>query len=175
MRPSDAGTDLSRFVGTWTLDPDRTAVTIRSKSMWILPVKGVAKALSGVGRVSSDGRLTGSVIIDAGSFDTGNQKRDAHLCSKDFFDTVTHPTIAFHASEGRPKGPRRVEVTGVLEVRGQQRPLTLQADVIETADSAIVSTEVEVDRSRWGMTWGTKMGAGLKTRVTVSAHFVRTK
>lgn len=60
----------------------------------------------------------------------------------------------------------------MLTVRGQPQPFTLQAEVSGSGSSATVSTEVEMDRSRWGMSWA-KMGTGLKNHVTVRAHFDR--
>jgi hypothetical protein len=35
-----------------------------------------------------------------------------------------------------------------------------------------VSTEVEIDRSLWGVSWA-KMGTGLKNQVAIRAHFDR--
>lgn len=58
-------------------------------------------------------------------------------------------------------------------MRGKSQPLTFHGQISGSKNSATVSTEVEIDRSLWGITWGTEMGARLKNRVTVSAHFDR--
>jgi hypothetical protein len=60
-------TDLNRFTGTWTLDPQKTSIAFRTKAMWIFTVNGTAKALSGHAAISPDGRATGALIIDAAS------------------------------------------------------------------------------------------------------------
>jgi polyisoprenoid-binding protein YceI len=164
--------DLSQLAGTWALDPEETEVTFRTRAIWFLPVKGTAKALGGVAQVSPDGTVNGTLVIDAASVDTKNKKRDDHLCSEDFFEVVKYPTIVFTVDGGLRAGPGRVELRGVLTVHGQSRPLTLHAVVSRSGTSATVSTEVEIDRSQWGMSW-VKMGTGLKSQVAIRAHFDR--
>jgi polyisoprenoid-binding protein YceI len=169
---SDPTSDLSRLAGSWVLDPEKTTVTFRTKAMWVLPVKGTAKALSGDAQISPDAAVKATLVIDAASFDTKNKKRDDHLRSEDFLEVVKYPTIVFTANGGRPAGAGRVEITGVLTVHGATQPLTLQAEVTGSENSATVSTEVEIDRSLWGLSWA-KMGAGLKNQVAIRAHFNR--
>jgi polyisoprenoid-binding protein YceI len=83
--------DLTRFTGTWALDPERTSVTFRTKAMWVLPVKGTAKALAGDAEVTPGGAVTGTLVIDTASFDTENTKRDDHLRSEHFLESPSTP------------------------------------------------------------------------------------
>jgi polyisoprenoid-binding protein YceI len=172
MKSPDTNSGLTRFTGTWALDTERTSVTFRTKAMWVLPVKGTAKALSGDAEVTPDGLVTGTLVIDAASFDTKNKKRDDHLRSADFLDVAKHPTIVFEASSGRPVAGGLVELSGVLAVHGQTQPLTLQGEVSGSGDSVTVCTQVEIDRSLWGVSWA-KMGTGLKNQVAIRAHYDR--
>ena len=172
MTSTDTTSDLSRLAGSWELDPEKTTVTFRTKAMWLLPVKGTAKALSGDAQIGPDAAVKATLVIDAASFDTKNKKRDDHLRSEDFLEVVKYPTIVFTANGGRPAGAGRVEITGVLTVHGGTQPLTLQAEVSGSGNSATVSTEIEIDRSLWGMSWA-KMGAGLKNQVAIRAHLNR--
>lgn len=165
--------ELSAYAGTWTLDPAKSTVDFRTKAMWVLPVKGTVKALSGEAQISADGDAGGSLVIDAGSFDTKNAKRDDHLRSADFLEVAKYPTISFTADRVQPIGLGRLEVGGVLTVHGQSQPLTLNAEVSgDGGGSATVTTEVEIDRSLFGLSW-VKMGSGLKNHVTIRAHFDR--
>ncbi|MGA5704614.1 YceI family protein [Peterkaempfera bronchialis] len=163
---------MSTYAGSWTLDPDRTSITFHTKAMWVLPVKGTFRALEGAGEVGADGSLSGTLVIDAASIDTGNKKRDDHLRNADFLEVTAHPAITFTATGAVATPAGKVEVTGELTVHGRTKPLTLLAEVSATGDSATVSTEVEIDRSLWGLTWA-QMGAGLKNRAVVTAHFHR--
>jgi hypothetical protein len=64
-------------------------------------------------------RSTIEAVIDAGSVDTDEPKRDAHLRSGDFLDVIRYPTIAYRSTrieqpdvawDDTPDGPRRPEV-----------------------------------------------------------------
>ena len=176
MRSIDTTTsDLTRWTGSWVLDPEKTMVTFRTKTMWVLPVKGTAKALSGDAQISPDGAVNGTLIIDATTFTTKNKKRDDHLRSDDILAVDEYPAIAFTANGVRPSGTGRVEVAGVLTLHGRSQPMTLEAEVDGTDNSATVSTKVEIDRGVWGVRWPgeAKMGAGLKNLVAIRAHFER--
>ena len=165
--------DLSRLAGHWELDPDKTSVTFRTKAMWVLPIKGTAKALSGDALVNPDGVATkGTLVIDAASFDTKNKKRDDDLHSEDFLNVAKYPTIIFTADGGRQTSASRVEITGMLAIHGKSQPLALQAELAESGNSVTVSTLVQIDRRLWGVSKGAKMGAGL-IQVEIHAHFDR--
>jgi polyisoprenoid-binding protein YceI len=161
------------LTGIWTVDPRKTTVSLRTKAMWILPVTGSAQALSGEAHVSPDSAVKGTLVIDAASLNTKNARRDHHLRSPDFLDVLNHPAIVFTAGGGRPITADGVEIDGVLTLHGQSHPLTLQAEVAESGDSATVSAAVVIDRIKWGMSWGAKLGVGRSSVVTVSAHFDR--
>jgi polyisoprenoid-binding protein YceI len=170
--PDEVASDLSAFAGTWTLDPARTTIEFHTKAMWVLPVTGTAKALEGRGVVAPDGTVSGTLVIDAASIDTKNKKRDAHLRTDDFFAVDNHPTIVFTLGTGHLTGAGTLELVGDLTVHGRARPLTLTAGVTAEDRAATVTTEVEIDRSEFGLTWS-KMGAGLHNRVVITAHFDR--
>jgi hypothetical protein len=65
-------TDLSLVSGDWALDPSKTTVEFHTKAMWVMKVSGTAKATGGGAHIDADGTITGSLVIDAASIDTGN-------------------------------------------------------------------------------------------------------
>lgn len=172
MTSNENPVELRDFVGKWVLDPDRTSIVFHTKAMWVFPTKGAAKAIEGLGTVSTDGALSGTLIIDAASIDTKNKKRDAHLRTADFFDVETFPTITFEATGGRLADSGKLELAGTLTVHGRTRPLTVVADLSVADDTVTVSAEVAIDRSEWGLSL-TPFGAGLKNRIMISAYFGR--
>jgi polyisoprenoid-binding protein YceI len=170
--PEGAGW-LSGATGTWVLDPSATTVELRTKAMWVLPVKGTFRAVEGSGTVSEDGDVTGTLSVDASSVDTGNKKRDNHLRSSDFFETDKHAHFVYTATGASPAGPDQIKVNGTLTVRGQTRPLDIVATVSPTSPSeATVTAEFALDRSQWGVTWA-KMGAQTSNQLKVSARFTK--
>src|SRR5207244_6386370 len=65
------------------------------------------------------------VTVDAASITTGDEQRDTHLRSPDFFDTTVHPTISFDSTAIRPAQDGRFEVDGLLTIKGISQPVTL--------------------------------------------------
>jgi polyisoprenoid-binding protein YceI len=59
-------TDLNRFTGTWTLDPQKTSIAFRTKAMWIFTVNGTAKALSGHAAADITAAITRMQAIPSG-------------------------------------------------------------------------------------------------------------
>ena len=106
------------LAGEWILDPARSTVSLKNRSMWgLVPVKGVFRQVTGNGEVS------GAITMAAASIDTKNIRRDTHLHSADFFHGDNYPHITFTADGIRLSG-QGVTVTGTLSVRDRARPLT---------------------------------------------------
>lgn len=163
--------ELSALSGVWILDPDRSALVIRSKALWVLRVTGTAKVLSGEGDVDPNGSVHGSLVVDAASIDTKMSRRDAHLRTADFFDVERYPTFTYSASAAR-KVDAGTEIIGSLSMHGQTHPLDLLAHVEAQGDTLTLSAGVDIDRRRWGVSW-TKMGASPHNRLEITAHFDR--
>jgi polyisoprenoid-binding protein YceI len=163
-----------QLAGSWTLDPSRSQVTLRSKSMWgLVPVKGVFTDVSGTGAVSPSGAVSGTITVAAGSIDTKNKKRDAHLRSADFFDADNHPSITVSV-DGITLSGTGAQVTGTLAVRDRTRPVSFDAKV-DTADGTEVwlDAEVQVNRGDFGLTWNQIGMASMDNTITVHAVFTR--
>ena len=54
MEAETAANRLGRLAGAWTLDPQQTEVRFRTKALWVVPVSGTARALSGGAQVGPD-------------------------------------------------------------------------------------------------------------------------
>lgn len=164
---------LTNATGTWTLDPTATTIQLRTKAMWVLPVKATFTATEGSGTVTPDGQVSGSFVVNAASIDTGNAGRDKHLLTRDFFEVETYPTFTYAATSVVPAADGTFAVTGSLTIHGKTRPLDLVAKVApHGADTVTVSTEAALDRSQWDIDW-TKMGANLHNQISVTAAFLK--
>jgi polyisoprenoid-binding protein YceI len=161
--------------GTWNIDPSATTVQLHTKAMWgLAKVTGTLKVTDGAGTVSADGQVSGQLVIDARSIDTGNARRDKHLRSADFFEVDKYPTITYAATNATIRGADQVGLTGTLEVHGVTRPLDMVATITEvTPQRAVITADITgIDRREWGLTWA-KMGAQVINRVTVRAVFTK--
>src|SRR4051794_17550482 len=82
-------------VGVWKVDPARSTIGFKAKSMWgLAPVKGRFKEFSGDGQITDAQTVFGRIDIKVASLDTGIRKRDDHLRSADFFEVEKFPDIS---------------------------------------------------------------------------------
>jgi len=162
------------LAGSWTLDASRSAIGLRSKSMWgMAPVKGVFHQVSGNGTVSTDGQVSGTITVGAASIDTKNKKRDTHLRSAEFFDSETHPQITVRVDRITPSS-QGVTVTGALTVRDRTQPLTFDATVSAVdGDEVWLDAEIQVNRADFGLTWNQLGMASMHNTITIHAVFSR--
>jgi polyisoprenoid-binding protein YceI len=160
--------------GEWILDPSRSTVSLKNRSMWgLVPVNGVFRQVSGNGTVSPDGEASGTVTVAAASIDTNNTRRDTHLRSADFFHSANHPDITFTADGIRPSG-EGVAVSGALTVRDCTRPLSFEAAASVQGDGEIwLDAEVHINRADFGLTWNLMGTVSMHNTLTIHATFTR--
>jgi len=117
----------SARASAWELDPVATRIAFSVKNLSVAHVDGTFRLASGR-VVLDDGDLSRSTIeavVDAGSVDTDEPKRDAHLRSADFLDVIRYPTIAFRSTRVEQADGDHWKVTGNLTLRGTTRPVVL--------------------------------------------------
>jgi polyisoprenoid-binding protein YceI len=160
------------LAGEWVLDPRRSSIRLKSKSMaGLVRVNGVFREVSGSGTISPDGQVSGTVTVAAASIDTKNTRRDTHLRSADFFDSGNHPDVIFTAHDIRPSG-QGVAVTGALTVRDRTRPLSFDAAASVQGQSEIwLDAEVHINRADFGLTWNLMGTVSMNNTLTIHAVF----
>jgi polyisoprenoid-binding protein YceI len=100
-----------------------------------------------------------TVEIDTASVTTGNEQRDAHLHSSDFFEVESHPKMTFTSTAFRPTGGTAFELDGELSVRGVTRPVTLRGEFLGWGkdgfgnDRLFAEARTRVNREDWGLLW----------------------
>ena len=117
----------SARASAWELDPAATRIAFSVKNLSVAYVDGTFRLASG--RVVLDdenlSRSTIEAVIDAGSVDTDEPKRDTHLRTADFLDVTRYPTIAFRSTRIEQAYGDHWKVTGDLTLRETTRPVVL--------------------------------------------------
>src|SRR5207247_1206273 len=100
-----------------------------------------------------------TVKIDAASIDSGEERRDAHLRSPDFFDVDRYPDILFRTRRLEPREDGDYRVVGDLTIRDVTREVVLDGEVSGPMTDAFgatragISAEGKVNRKDFGLTW----------------------
>jgi polyisoprenoid-binding protein YceI len=102
----------------WLIDPVHTRIRFDTKYLLITTVSGWFNEFEGSVVTPSDNFHNSKIqfTIFTNSIYTGNQERDNHLRSADFFDTKKYPTLSFHSDEIVVKD-HKIGVTGDLRIK----------------------------------------------------------
>jgi polyisoprenoid-binding protein YceI len=154
----------------WDLDPNHTQVSFSAKHLGVATVRGnflrVKRADIELDDPDDPTTARGTVTIDAASLDTGNEQRDQHLRSADFFDVERYPDITFSANRVEPDGDDTYRVTGDLTIKGETRPVTLEYEHGGVVTDPFGNTKAggtlsgTINRSDWGLKWNVPLGNG---------------
>lgn len=95
-------------------------------------------------------------VIQVESVDTNNDKRDDHLRTDDFFDVQQFPAASFRSTEWKHLGDNRFSVTGDLQIMETTKPVTLEVELLGTAEVRGVlksgwMARTSLDRYEWGV------------------------
>lgn len=153
--------------GTWNVDPSHSNVGFAVKHMGIATVRGSFGTFEGTLEVGADlasAKAYGSA--DVASVDTGENDRDTHLRSADFFDAEANPKITFASTAITAVDDETFTIVGDLTIHGVTNPITLTAEVQGTDTdpwgNERVGLEVtgQLSRGDYGMKFNQALGSG---------------
>jgi polyisoprenoid-binding protein YceI len=162
--------------GTWSIDPVHTEVGFAVRHMMVSKVRGRFRTFSGQ-IVTGENPLDSSVTaeIDLSSIDTGNEQRDAHIRSADFFEVETYPTMTYQSTGVRQHRDGFI-VDGKLTLKGVTKdvPLTLELNGFGPdpfgGTRAGFSATAEINRRDFGVNFTAVMetgGAVVSDKITI--------
>ena len=164
---------------TYQIDPAHSSAQFTVRHMMITNVRGGFRSVKGtvVYDPANPSETRIEAIIDAGSINTMDEQRDAHLKSADFLDAEKYPTITFRSNKVESG-----KITGDLTIHGVTREVVLDVDgpTSEAKDPfgntrMGASATTKIKRSDFGLSWnaaletgGILVGDDLKIAVEVS-------
>jgi polyisoprenoid-binding protein YceI len=106
----------------WILEPGHTEAQFRARHMMVTWVSGLFKDIHGEMELDLDDPMSTSFRgeIDATGLWTGEEERDAHLRTPDFFDVETHPKITFEGRFTERTGDTTFKAVADLAIRGNR-------------------------------------------------------
>src|SRR3979490_21294 len=171
----------------WVLDPSHSEVEFKVKHMMISTVSGKITKFDTSVETEGEDFMTAKVTFtaEADSLTTGNEQRDGHLKSVDFFDAVNFPQIKFVATKyENVDNDGSYEVYGDLTIRGITKNVKLDTEfggVIKDPwgnTRAGITISGKINRKEFGLTWSgaTETGSLIvsdEVRIHVGLEFVK--
>ncbi|MBB5121653.1 hypothetical protein AF335_08045 [Streptomyces eurocidicus] len=163
-------------VTRWFFEPGHTGAEFRARHMMVTYVRGQLKNVRGSLEADPDDPENARVeaVIDATQVYTGEEHRDAHLRSADFFDCENHPLWTFTGTRVHQASATEFEVTGDLTIRGVTRPVTFDVTYLGQWDTpwwedgrdagprrrAGFTATTRIDRQDFGVSWNDVVDRG---------------
>jgi polyisoprenoid-binding protein YceI len=153
-----------------TLDPAQTKIA------WTLgatmhTVHGTFKLKSGVVKFDpKSGDVTGEIVVDATSGESGDHARDTDMHNK-VLESAHYPEITFLPKRVigslAEQGKSNLQVQGVFKIHGTGHDFTLPIIVEKHGDAITASTSFSVPYQDWGMKNPSKLFLHVDSKVDV--------
>jgi polyisoprenoid-binding protein YceI len=153
--------------GTWDIDPVHSTVGFAAKHAMVATTRGHFSVFKGGATIDGENPANSSVWvdIDADSVTTGNDQRDTHLRSGDFFSVETHPHISFRSTSIKVDGDEIV-TAGDLNVAGTTHPVEVTWEFNGLSKDPFGNTRsgwdgtATLNRKDWGLVWNAALETG---------------
>jgi polyisoprenoid-binding protein YceI len=177
---SSTAVEIPGYVaGTWAIDPVHSEVSFTVRHMMVSKVRGRFDTFEGTIVTGADPlSSTVTASVDLSSINTGQEQRDAHIRSADFFEVEKHTHMTFASTGVRADGGDFL-LDGDLTLKGISRPVTFKLDVNGFGPDAYGGTRVgfsattEINRSDFGVNFngpipGVPGGVAVSEKVTIN-------
>ncbi|GAA1990071.1 YceI family protein [Kitasatospora viridis] len=152
--------------GTWKLDPGHAEVGFVGRHFMLTKIRGrftSVEATVEIGERPEDSKVT--AVIDVTSLATGDQARDEHIKSADFFDAEKFPQATFKSTSVTWDGVEG-KLIGDLTIKEVTHSVTLDVEYLGYArdpwdnDRIVFSAKGKINREDWGLTWNMVLESG---------------
>ena len=165
--------------GTWAIDPVHSEVSFVVRHMAVSKVRGRFDKFDGSFVTAEDPKAsTVTASVDLESINTGQEQRDAHIRSADFFEVDKHTHMTFASTGIRAEGDHFL-LDGDLTLKGVTKPVTFKLEVNGFGPDAYGGTRAgfsattEINRHDFGVSFngpipGVPGGVAVSDKVTIN-------
>lgn len=158
----------SVWAGEYKIDTSHSEVGFKVRHMTIAWVKGSFREFSGTFNLPDQGFEGASVeaVVKVASVDTGNERRDNHLRSGDFFDVETYADMTFKSKAVTDISGDSFKVVGDLTLRGTTKEVVLDVELAGKVkdpwgnERAAFTATTTINRQDFGVKWSQVLEAG---------------
>jgi polyisoprenoid-binding protein YceI len=152
----------------WALDPTHSELQFKVKHLMITTVTGNFKNFTVNVETEGEDISTASIDFSAetDSVYTGNEQRDGHLKSGDFFDATNFPNITFSSGKLEKKDDENYLLTGELSIKGISKTVVLNVEFGGLGtdpygnEKAGFTINGKINRKDWGLNWNAPLEKG---------------
>ncbi len=153
----------------WSIDKTHSEIEFKVRHLMISHAKGNFKNFDASIYTYNKDFTTAEIDlwIDPNSINTGDEKRDEHLKSADFFDVQKHKQITFTSSTiGKADSEGNHELWGELTMLGITKNVKLNVQfggIVKDpwgSEKAGFTVTGKINRSDWGLAWNTAVETG---------------
>ena len=172
---------------TWKTDPAHSNVRFTVTHMAISEVEGQFTSFNGT-MISSKPDFTDAqidFIVDVKSINTGNEMRDKHLKSPDFFNADSFPQMKFTSISIRKISDKKYVLEGDLTIRDVTKHVTFDVTYGGTIKDGYGNTRAgfkattTINRLDYHLNWNKTVEAGAVVSadvdVVITAEFIQQK
>ena len=153
----------------WVVDPTHSEIQFKVKHLMITNVSGSFDKFDVSAETEDEDFMKAKISFSAevDSISTGNEQRDGHLKSADFFDVANHPQITFVATKyENVDNDGSYELYGDLTIRGTTKNVKLDVEFGGVVKDAYGNTKAgftingKIKRKEYGLHWDAVTEAG---------------
>ncbi|QBG49193.1 polyisoprenoid-binding protein [Verrucomicrobia bacterium S94] len=172
---------LSTHAEIFSLDTGHAEIGFSVKHMMVSNTKGTFNTFEGTVDFDLESNTLKAIegTIQAASIDTNNEKRDNHLRAEDFFNVEKYPTITFKSTTVKKQDASNYEVTGILNILGQDHTVVLPVTVNGPVDDPHgnkrmgIESETVLNRRDLGITNSPAAVIGDDVKISLSMEATR--
>ena len=154
-------------MSTWNLDQVHSTIGFKAKHLMVSTVGGMFTDFTGSIEATDDSFENAKIQFTAqvASIHTGNEMRDNHLKSADFFDATQFPTLTF-SSTSFAKNGSEFSLVGDITLKGVTQSITLPVSFggigngMDGKRVAGFTATGSINRQDFGLTWNAALEAG---------------
>lgn len=137
----------------YRVDPAQSSVKFTLGDV-LHTVRGTFKLKQGGLQVEPDGKVSGQIVVDAASGDSGSGMRDRKM-NKEVLESARYPEIAFRPDriDGAvaSSGKSSVSIHGMFNIHGADREIIVPAQLETSAEQWRATVHFTVPYQKWGM------------------------
>lgn len=153
---------------TWAIDPTHSEIGFKVKHMMFTNVSGKFN-LFDADIVNEEEQFETSAInfsAEVNSINTGNDDRDNHLRSADFFDAENFGKLTFKSTGVTKINEGEYKISGDLTIKDVTKNITLEAEYSGQMKDPWGNTKIglslngKINRKEFGLTWNAALETG---------------